>query len=149
MAVPGVSTLKMELGYGAYTASDTTPPDSFTKLGRINSIGGIELSQENIDASAIEDDVSQYVAGRSDTGGDWSVSVNVTDETITAWEGLAGTTKWFEVYSPDLAKAWFVVAKVPAKIPLPEVGQNELLVMEISLTVQELYGTATKVAPKV
>lgn len=68
MAVPGVSTLKMELGYGAYTASDTKPPDSFTKLGRINSIGGIELSQENIDASAIEDDVSQYVAGRSDTG---------------------------------------------------------------------------------
>lgn len=81
--------------------------------------------------------------------GDWSVSVNVTDETITAWEGLAGTTKWFEVYSPDLAKAWFVVAKVPAKIPVPEVSQNELLVMEISLTVQELYGTATKVAPTV
>lgn len=147
MAVPGVSTLKMELGYGAYTASDTTPPDSFTKLGRINSIGGIELSQENIDASAIEDDVSQYVAGRSDTGGDWSVSVNVTDETITAWEGLAGQTKWFEVYSPNLTKAWFVVAQVPAKIPVPEVGQNELLVMEISLTVQKLHGTATKVAP--
>lgn len=147
MPAPGVSSLKMELGYGAYTASDATPPDSFTKLGRINSIGGIELSQENIDASAIEDDVSRYVAGRSDTGGEWSVSVNVTDETITAWEGLAGQTKWFEVYHPNLAKAWFVVATVPAKIPVPEVGQNELLVMEISLTVEKLHGTGTKVAP--
>lgn len=68
MAVPGVSSLKMELGMGAWTTSDTEPPNSFTKMGRINQIGGIELSQENIDASAIEDDVSQYVAGRADTG---------------------------------------------------------------------------------
>ena len=68
MAVPGVSSLKMELGMGALSASDTGPASSFTKMGRINAIGGIELSQENIDASAISDDVSQYVAGRADTG---------------------------------------------------------------------------------
>ena len=68
MAVPGVSSLKMELGMGAWSASDTGPASSLTKMGRINAIGGIELSQENIDASAISDDVSQYVAGRADTG---------------------------------------------------------------------------------
>ena len=147
MAVPGVSSLKMELGMGAWTSSDTTPPSSFTKMGRINAIGGIELSQENIDASAISDDVSQYVAGRADTGGEWAITVNVTDDTMTQWEAIAGTTKWFEVYHPDLAKAWFVVAKIPGKIPVPEIGQNELLTMEISLTVQTLHGTATKVAP--
>lgn len=147
MAVPGVSSLQMELGMGAWSASDTVPPQSFTKMGRINSIGGIELSQENIDASAISDNVSQYVAGRADTGGEWSITVNVTDDTISEWEAIAGTTKWFEVYHPSLTKAWFVAAQVPGKIPVPEIGQNELLTMEISLTVQTLYGTATKVTP--
>lgn len=68
MAVPGVSSLQMELGMGAWSSSDTGPANAFTKMGRINSIGGIELSQENIDASAISDNVSQYVAGRADTG---------------------------------------------------------------------------------
>ena len=147
MAVPGVSSLKMELGMGAWSASDEGPANAFTKMGRINAIGGIELSQENIDASAISDDVSQYVAGRADTGGEWTITVNVTDETIAEWEAIAGTTKWFEVYHPNLTKAWFVAAQVPGKIPVPEIGQNELLTMEISLTVQTLHGTATKVTP--
>lgn len=64
MAVSGVSTLGMELGMGAWTASDTGPANAFTKMGRINAIGGIELSQESIDSSAIVDKVSQYVEGR-------------------------------------------------------------------------------------
>lgn len=147
MAVSGVSTLGMELGMGAWSASDTGPANAFTKMGRINAIGGIELSQESIDSSAIVDKVSQYVEGRSDTGGDWSVTVNCTDATITEWEAIKGTTKWFEVYHPDLAKAWFVAANVPASLPLPEVGQNELLTMEISLVVKTYHGLGTKVVP--
>lgn len=147
MAVAGVSTLGMELGMGAWSSSDTGPANAFTKMGRINAIGGIELSQESIDASAIVDKVSQYVEGRSDTGGDWSVTVNCTDATITEWEAIKGTTKWFEVYHPDLTKAWFVVANVPASLPMPEVGQNELLTMEISLVVKDYHGLANKVVP--
>ena len=68
MAVAGISTLGMELGMGAWSSADTGPAQSFTKMGRINAIGGISLSQESIDASAIVDKVSQYVEGRSDTG---------------------------------------------------------------------------------
>ena len=147
MAVAGISTLGMELGMGAWSSSDTGPANAFTKLGRINAIGGISLSQESIDASAIVDKVSQYVEGRSDTGGEWTVTVNVTDATITEWEAIKGTTKWFEVYHPDAAKAWFVAANVPAKLPLPEVGQNELLTMEISLVVKDYHGLDTKVVP--
>ena len=64
MAVAGISTLGMELGMGAWTSADVAPASSFTKLGRINAIGGISLSQESIDASAIVDKVSQYVEGR-------------------------------------------------------------------------------------
>ena len=147
MALAGVSTLGIDLGMGAWTSADTAPAASFTAMGRINSIGNIELSQESIDASAIIDAVSRYVEGRSDTGGEWEIGVNVTDATITEWEAIQGQTKWFEVYHPKLSKAWFVAAHVPAKLPLPEIGQNELLVMTISLVVEQYYGLASKVAP--
>ena len=145
MAVSGVSTLGMILAMGAYTSNDTLPA-TVTALGRINAIGEISLSQESIDASAIEDFVSAYVEGRSDTGGEWTVTVNITDETITAWEGIKGTTKWFEVYHPNLTKAWFVAAAVPAKLPLSSIDQNGLLTMEISLVVKFYHGLDTKVA---
>lgn len=146
MAVSGVSTLNMRLAYGAYSSNDSLP-GSVTAMGRINAIGEISLSQESIDASAIEDTVTQYVEGRSDTGGEWTVTVNVTDETITEWNTIKGTTKWFEVYHPNLTKAWFVAAAVPAKLPLSAIDQNGLLTMEISLVVKFYHGLDTKVAP--
>lgn len=147
MAVSGFSTLGMELGMGAWSASDTGPANAFTKMGRINAIGGITLSQESIDSSAISDLVSQSVEGRSDPGGEWTVTVNATDETIAEWIAIKGTTKWFEVYHPSMTKAWFIAAAVPASLPLPEIGQNELLTMEISLVIKTYHGLDTKVTP--
>ena len=147
MAVSGFSTLGMELGMGAYSASSSSLPQALTKMGRINSIGGINLSQESIDSSAISDLVSQSVEGRSDPGGEWTVTVNATDETITEWTATKGTTKWFEVYHPSMSKAWFIAAAVPASLPLPEIGQNELLTMEISLVIKTYHGLDTKVTP--
>ena len=147
MAVSGFSTLGMELAQGAYSANSADLPNSFTKMGRINSIGGITLSQESIDSSAISDLVSQSVEGRSDPGGEWSVTVNATDETIAEWEAIKNTTVWFEVYHPKMAKAWFIAAAVPATLPLPEIGQNELLTLEISLVIKTYHGLDTKVTP--
>lgn len=147
MAVSGFSTLGMELAMGAWSASDTGPANAFTKMGRINSIGGINLSQESIDSSAISDLVSQSVEGRSDPGGEWTVTVNATDETITEWTAIKGQTKWFEVYHPQMDKAWYIAAAVPATLPLPEIGQNELLTMEISLVIKTYHGLDTKVTP--
>ena len=69
---PGLSTLKVRLGYGVETTAGTKPA-AFTWLQRVNSIGGVSLSTEQIDVSAIEDDVTKYTAGRQDTGGEWTV----------------------------------------------------------------------------
>lgn len=64
MAVAGVSTLGIKLGWSI----GSTMPSSFTQLTRINAIGGISLETEQIDASALEDFVTRYIAGRQDTG---------------------------------------------------------------------------------
>lgn len=150
----GLSTLGITFGYGVETTAGTKPA-SFTQLDRINNIGGISMDVEQIDASALEDTQTKYVAGRADTGGQWEVTINFTDETATEWDTLisayntaaaSGLAMWFEVILPNQSDAFFVVAQPPQQLPMPEIGQNELLTVAISLTVVEYKGWDTKVA---
>lgn len=152
--VMGLSTLNVKMAYGVETTAGTKPA-SFTQLDRINNIGGISMDVEKIDASALEDTATKYVAGRADTGGDWNVTINFTDETVAQWETLisdyntaqaSNLNLWFEVTLPNQSDAFFVIAQPPQQLPMPEIGQNELLTMEISLTVVEYKGWDTKVA---
>lgn len=154
MAAAGVSTLGILFGYSAGTYD--TKPSAFTLLTRINAIGGIALETEQIDASALEDLVTRYVAGRADSGGTFPVTVNVTDETIAEWETVfttsatqvaAGNTIWFEVYHPNLAKAFYICAETPQKFPMPEMSQNSLETVEINLIINEYKGLDTKIQP--
>lgn len=100
--------------------------------------------------------VSRYIAGRADTGGSVSVTVNVTDDTMTEWEAVIAASEtakaaargiWFEVWSPYLAKGFWFEAQTPASFPMPELGQNALETVEIPLTIVSYRGAETKVEP--
>lgn len=154
MALAGLSTLGITFGYGVETTA-STKPSAFSQLTRINSIGGISITPETIDASALEDDVEQSVAGRASTGGTWEVVINYTPETATEWSNLitayntahaSQLQMWFEVIVPGMTDAFFVIAEPPQAIPMPELGQNSLLTVTMSLTIVEYKGTSTKVA---
>lgn len=153
MALAGLSTLGIIFGWGVETTAGTKPA-SFKQLTRINSIGGITIENEQIDASALEDLVSRYIQGRGDTGGSFPVSVNATPDTYAEWEEVieayntakeTGKRIWFETIIPGFEEAEFVVAQPPTKIPSPEKTQNELLVVEMNLTIEEFIGMDTKV----
>ena len=153
--VMGLSTLGVTFAYGVETTAGSKP-SAFTQLDRINNIGSISMDVEQIDASALEDTQTKYVAGRADTGGQWAVTVNFTDETADEWGDVitayntaqaSGLNVWFEVILPNQSDAFFVVAQPPQQLPMPEIGQNELLTVEISLTVVEYKGWSTKVSP--
>ena len=156
MAVPGLSTLGVRFFYGIETTAGTKPA-TFVELSRINQIGGISIDVETIDASALVDTTTKTVAGRGDTGGDFTVKVNLTADTVTEWETLisayttakaSGLQTWFEVYHPDLTSgAFFVVAEPPKEIPMPETGQNELWTVEFTLTINDYKGIDTAVIP--
>ena len=156
MAVPGLSTLGVRFFYGIETTAGTKPA-TFVELSRINQIGGISIDVETIDASALVDTTTKTVAGRGDTGGDFTVTVNLTADTVTEWETLisayttakaSGLQTWFEVYHPDLTSgAFFVVAEPPKEIPMPETGQNELWTVEFTLTINDYKGIDTAVIP--
>lgn len=153
MALAGLSTLGVTFGYGEEATVGTKPTD-FTQLTRINSLGGISISPETIDASALEDLVTKNISGRSDTGGQVSVTVNFTEDTQSEWEDLVtaykaltgGKQMWFEVIIPNISKAFFFIAQPPLQLPMPELSQNSLLTMEIPLTIVEYKGLDTKVS---
>lgn len=154
-AEAGISTLGVKFGYGIGTL--TQKPTTFTQLERVNSIGGIALSTEQIDASALEDLVSKYVAGRQDTGGTWDVTFNLSDDVVTqlqamikAYQELSeGGKMWFVVWAPRMTKSFYVVAQVPQHIPMPELGQNALMTVAMSLTIEEYKGLDEAIEPKV
>ena len=149
----GLSTLGVRMSYGVETTAGKKP-ESFLPLDRVNSIGGITLTPERIDASALEDYASRYVAGRSDTGGDWAVTFNFTDEVetellamIAAYKALTeGKRVWYQVSHPSMDKAFFIVAQPPELLPMPEMGQNALLTIEVGFTIEEYKGRDAKVA---
>lgn len=149
----GISTLGITFGWGVETTAGTKPT-AFTQAHRINSIGGIKIENEKIDASALEDFVSRYVQGRGDTGGNFPVGVNFTNETKAEWAGIisaykelsGGKRMWFETIIPGFDDAFFVVAQPPTAIPQPEIGQNQLLTIENNLTIEEYIGMSSKVA---
>ena len=151
MATAGVSTLGIKLGY----AIGSTMPAAFTQLTRINAIGGISLETEQIDASALEDYVTRYIAGRQDTGGNFPITINPTDETIAEWEALIAaynakaTTDalYLEVWSPYLTRAFFIKAQPPQQLPMSEMAQNELQTIEIGMTIEEYLGMDTAIEP--
>lgn len=153
MGVAGVSTLGITFGYGA-EATAGTKPTSFKQLTRINAIGGINIENEQIDASAIEDFISRYTQGRGDTGGSFPVTVNFTPDTLKEWKAVIeafkelsdGKRMWFETIIPGFSDSFFVVAQPPTSIPQPEIGQNELLTVEMNLTIEEYKGMETTVA---
>ena len=153
MAAAGISTLGITFGYGTETTAGTKPT-SFKQLTRINALGGINIEPEQIDASALEDFITRYVKGRADTGGSFPVTVNFTSDTVTEWQELitaykalsGGKRMWFETIIPGVTNSFFVIAQPPEEIPQPEIGQNELLTVEMNLTIEEYKGLDTSVA---
>lgn len=152
MAVAGVSTLGITFGYGVET-TEGTKPTSFKKLTRINTIGSISIEPEQIEASALEDLITRYVKGRADTGGSVAITVNLTNETLAEWKALIAAYKglsdgkrmWFVTVIPGLDDSFFFVAQPPEQIPQPEFAQNELLTVDMNLTIEELIGADTAV----
>ena len=156
MALPGISTIGVKFGWARGTFD--TKPSSFKQLTRINQIGGISLDVNEIDASALEDNIDKMIAGRASTGGNVSVTVNMTDDTLAEWQEVftasaaamaAGETIWFENWSPNRTTAFFFCAQTPPTFPMPEEGQNALETVEVQLTINEYKGPSAGIEPGV
>lgn len=147
MADAGLSTLGIKVWKAETTnAEKVVEAASYSQLTRINSIGEVTITPETIDASALEDLESQFVAGRSTVTDSLAVTVNATNETIEEWKEIAGKQICVMIDIPGLDDAFFVVVEVPATLPMPSLDQNALLTMTINCTVNKFIGLDEKVA---
>lgn len=158
MAVAGISTLKMKVGYAAESTAGTRPTTGYTMLERCVSVGALQITNENLDATALEDEIKRYVAGIGDTGGSTALTFNLTSGTTTEIEAMisayntakeANKEMWFEVWSPYLTKAFFFKGEPPQKIGMPEIGVNTVLQVEVPITVSDYHGLDTAVEPTI
>ena len=144
MADMGVSTLGIKL-YAAESADGSKATTGYKQLTRINSIGEVSVSPENIDASALEDYTTKYIAGRSSVTDSLEITINLTNETETEWTEILNKKMCFMIVSPDIEKAFFVIATVPSVLPMPSLDQNGLLTVAIGCTVNDFIGLDEKV----
>ena len=79
----------------------------------------------------------------------------IEDETIEEMETMISTYQsltpglrmWYQISSPYLTNAFYVAGQPPLEIPMPDFGQNELLVAELPITIDEYVGMSAKVVP--
>lgn len=154
---PGLSTLGIKFGYAVETTANQKPA-AFSCLERCNTINGINLSTEIIDASALEDYIAKKIAGRQDPGDDWTVTFNYTEEVATQLKTMiaaynvgkqSNLRTWFEVWIPNATNAFYVVAQPPQILSMPEFGQNALLTIDLTLAVEEYVGDSAAIEPTV
>lgn len=152
-----LTTLGVKFAFGIETIAGQKPT-TFTELELASSIGGISLSTEQIDVSALSDFITQYSAGRQDTGGTWDIEfIMDPDKSVKQIKDLYSKSKtaktegkatWYEVVFPDMSDAFFVVAECGNEIPLPETTQNTAATLSISLVISQYKGLLTKVEPQ-
>lgn len=164
----GLTSLGVRLAFALESTAGTKPQGSggtgtgpvkgaWYQVLRVNSIGGVSVDPEQIDVSAIVDKLTRYKPGRGDSGGTFTIGINVNNATINQWRDIiglytdndnrtAGRRMWWEVTHPDLEQAFFIVAAPPEVFPMPETGQNEAWTVEINLVVDQLMGLMNKEA---
>ena len=149
-----LTTIGVKIGYAVENTKGTKPA-SFTWLKRCKSVGGIELSSDKIDVTALEDKIKQYAEGIADTGGDWSLTFGLNDDVVTALTTLrteseeakkSGKATWFDVWFPGLAKSFFIIAE-PGMIPMPEGGVGNAAEINLNCTINEYKGLEAAIEP--
>lgn len=146
MADYGISTLGIELWAAESTnGNKITTASAYSRLNRINAIGEMSLEPESIDASALEDYVSRFVAGRGSVSDTYTITVNLTNDTLAEWTELLGKKVCFLTKIPGVTKQIFVIATVPAKLPVSGIEQNGLFTVEINCTTNDFIGFDTAV----
>lgn len=146
MADAGLSTLGIKV-WQAQTenSAKVTEASSYSQLTRINSIGEVTITPETIDASALEDLDSRFVAGKSTVTDALTITINATNDTIAEWKAIAGKQICIMIDIPSMKDAFFVIVEVPATLPLPALDQNALLTMAVNCTVNKFIGLDEKI----
>lgn len=111
-----VSSIGCKVMYAVESVAGTRPTSGYTLIPNITTAPAFEMTPETLDASDLGDDVTQYIAGRRDPGGDAAFTANLTADFLTTWAALVSTAEtaeasglrvWFEYQTPNFAQSYF------------------------------------------
>lgn len=153
MAEQALSTIGVIFGWGLGTLK--TAPSTWKQIEECISIGGVEVTQDKLDATPLESRRKKYVGGHEDTGGELPTVFNDTDtfdaqwgEMLEAYEGRAdGQSMWFCAYHPS-KKNMNVYIVEPGSLPAPEYAVGNVLQYTINNTLVDLPDPITAVKPE-
>lgn len=149
-----LTTIGIKVGYAVETTKGTKPT-AFTWLQRCKAIGGINLENDTIDVTALEDAVRQYAQGIADTGGNWPLTFGLSNDVVDAITTMRtaylagkadGKATWFDVWFPNLEKSFYVIAE-PGMIPMPDIAVGNAAEIQIPCTINEYKGLDTAIEP--
>jgi hypothetical protein len=151
----GNSTVSTLCGWAIEEQPGLKPID-FTVIHRVDEIGGVGVTSEVIDASALEDYEAKYIIGRADPGQTIPITVHMTKNTKQEWQTLFDDFKnrasedlrmWLEVYTPHMDDSFYLIVEPPEKVVLPDIGQNQLFLVEVNFIIKEYIGYDNPVKP--
>lgn len=111
-----VSSIGCKVMYAVESVAGTRPTSGYTLIPNITTAPAFEMTPETLDASDLGDDVTQYIAGRRDPGGDAAFTANLTADFLTTWAALvsaaetaeaSGLRVWFEYQTPNFSQSYF------------------------------------------
>lgn len=113
-----VSSIGCSVMYAVEASAGTRPTAAadYTLIPNITSAPSFEMTPETLDASDLGDDMTQYIPGRRDPGGDAAFTANLTIDFLDAWDDLvtaaqaaeaAGKRVWFVYVTPDFAQSYY------------------------------------------
>lgn len=130
MAISTVNTITLK--YAAETTAGTKPSSFNTAITEIVSLGELSGSPDNLDATTLADTWRAYIAGIKDTGGDFTLTANMTKTFLTAWNTLvtafttakaAGKAVWFEITVTGVGTFDFTGEPVELGLPSADINQ--------------------------
>lgn len=143
MAEQALSTIGVVFGWGLGTL--TTPPTEWTEIEECISIGGVEVTQDKLDATPLNSKRRKYVAGHEDTGGELVTTFNDTDTFDEQWNKMLAAyesreekqSMWFCAYHPSKSKMNGYIVE-PGSLPAPEYAVGNVLQYSITNTLVDL-----------
>ena len=152
MAGQALSTIGVIFGWGLGTL--TAAPTAWTQIEECISIGGVEVTQEKLDATPLESRRKKYVGGHEDTGGEFPTVFNDSDtfdaqwgEMLEAYEARTDEqAMWFCAYHPRKKKMNVYIVE-PGSLPAPEYAVGNVLQYTINNTLVDLPDPVEAVKP--
>lgn len=140
-----LSTAGVTINYGVETTAGTRPTlaSAYTKIPEIKSIPDLNPPPEQLETTTLEAlQYRTYIAGLKDLGGAMSLTMNLTQDSMDAWETLvtayetakaSNKAMWFCVIVPGLTDSLFFTGE-PSALGLSAIEVNSVLETTVYVT---------------